>query len=95
MSKVETQRAREIRGIAGKAGWDMIDHQRDKLMLSFRRNFERINVYYSKMTVATCINHPKSGKTQLFRKKVGLGLLEKLFINPRHHTHKGYYEKNH
>jgi len=29
----------------------------------------RINIYITKMTVSTCINHPKKGRTQLFRKK--------------------------
>lgn len=90
---MEKCRAREIQSIAEKIGWKTIDHQKDKFMLSFRRNYERINVYYSKMTVATCIDHPKNGKTQLFRRSVGLGLLKKLFINPRHHTNTGYHEK--
>ena len=54
----------------------------------------RLNIYYSTMTVGTCLNHPKKGKTQLFRKNVwNVDLLENLFFNPRFHTRKGYYKK--
>lgn len=46
------------------------------------------------MTVATCINHPKQGKTQLFRKNVSFDELDKIFKNPRVHTGKGYQTKS-
>ncbi len=84
-------RVKKIQAIAKKYGWREIDHQVNTYMLSFGNVNDRINVYYSKMTVGTCLDHPKKGKTQLYRKKVGQLLLEKIFKNPRVHTSKGYY----
>ena len=81
----------KIKIIAKKHGWRMIDHQPKIYLLSFGKENDRINVYYSKMTVGTCLDHPKKGKTQLYRKRVGQLLLEKIFKNPRTHTNKGYY----
>lgn len=54
----------------------------------------RVNVYLSKMTVATALNHPKQGKTQLYRRNVDAKLLNKIFINPRVHTNCGYKTRN-
>lgn len=79
--------------MAGLNGWGLFDFQAKNKMLSFKKNDDRINVWYSKMTIGTCLMHPKKGKTQLFRKNVSLELLEKIFTNPRHHTGKGYYSK--
>lgn len=81
---------KHIRSTAKAEGWKEIDHQEYIKMLSFVKGFSRINVYYSKMTVATCINHPMQGKTQLFRKYVDDKLLKKIFKNPRIHTSNGY-----
>ena len=93
LPEMKNTRAIEIRRLGRKHGWEVIDHQKNTFMLSFVKDFQRMNVYYSKMTVATCIDHPTKGKTQLFRKAVGLSVLEKLFMNPRQHTDKGYYSR--
>lgn len=53
----------------------------------------RINIYYTKMTVATALTHPKKGRTQLFRKNVTDDVLNKIFQDPRTHTRSGYYTK--
>lgn len=74
-------------------GWVYIDHQENIKMLSFAKDGDRVNVYYSTMTVGTCINHHKQGKTQLFRKKVSMKMLMQIFKNPRVHTKTGYYKK--
>ncbi len=95
LADMKNHRAKEIRKLGRKHGWEVVSHQKDKFMLSFVKSFQKINVYYTKMTVATCIEHPKKGKTQLFRKDVGMGVLEKLFIDPRYHTGTGYYDKSH
>ncbi len=68
-------------------------HQPENVMISFFKGESRINIYYTTMTVATCINHPSKGKTQLFRRNVSSKQLIKIFENPRVHTYKGYYEK--
>lgn len=83
----------EIIKLAKSNDWELLDDQPDNVMVSFYKPEMRINVWYTKMTVATCINHPKQGKTQLFRKNVSMGLLDKIFKNPRIHTFKGYYTK--
>lgn len=88
MNWYEVDRVREI---ATSSGWKEIDHQENIGMVSFSRNgHERINVYYTKGTVGTCLNHPKQGKTQLFRRNVGIDLLTRLFEKPRLHTRLGY-----
>lgn len=62
-----------------------------------------VNVYWSKycllyniqrFTVQTTITHPKRGRSQLSRRDVPLDELEKILINLRHHTGKGYYRMN-
>lgn len=83
----------EITDIAKRYEWQLLEYQPNIEMASFVKGDARINIYTSKMTVATCINHPKKGKTQLFRKRVGPKLLEKIFANPRIHTARGYYTK--
>lgn len=83
-------RLEKINNLAQFYGWDLLDHQENIFMASFGNGKNRINIYYSKMTIATCLNHPVQGKTQLFRKRVSLKLLGKIFDNPRIHTNKGY-----
>ncbi len=71
-------------------GWQQIALDEGICMVSFARAGVRVNVYYSRMTVATCLNHPVQGKTQLFRKHVNMHLMEQIFEYPRVHTDKGY-----
>jgi len=64
-------------------------------MVSFGNNGKcggvRINVYYTTGTVATCLDHPHRGKTQLFRRNMTLEDLKEIFEDPRTHTSKGYH----
>lgn len=57
----------------------------------------RVNVWRSEksslFTVGTCLNHPKKGKTQLFRKNCTEQQVMAILKNPRIHTGKGYYRK--
>jgi len=90
--------ADQIRDIAAGASSSLkeIDHNITSHVISFRCDSDgtRINVYYTTGTVGTCLNHPKKGKTQLFRRDVSMEQLEQLFIDPRAHTGKGYYRKH-
>jgi hypothetical protein len=88
-----TDRELQIKLIANKYGWLLLCRQEENYMISFYKEDMRINVWYTKMTVATCLNHPVQGKTQLFRRKVSDKLLHKIFEYPRVHTHKGYFTK--
>ena len=74
-------------------GWGNPVHQDQNAMLSVFKEDMRINIYYTTMTVATCLKHPYKGKTQLFRRNVSSKQLIKIFENPRVHTFKGYYAK--
>ncbi len=84
----------QVNKIAEDKGWKMITWQEDIAMASFYKEKMRVNVYLTTMSVATSLDHPKKGKTQLFRKKVNLKLLTRIFENPRVHTGSGYYTKN-
>lgn len=75
----------EARGFAKAQGWEEIDHQENIFMVSFRRGDARINVYYSKGTVATIVTHPRWGRNQMFRKHVWGNALLEIFKNPRAH----------
>jgi len=84
----------KVRDIAERASYKEIQFNEKSRLISFRRDTTRINVYYSTGTVGTCLNHPKKGKTQLFRRIVDLDRLELIFFDPRSHTGQGYYRKN-
>ena len=53
-----------IREMAECHDWEEIDFQPECCMVSFAKNGERINVYYSKMTVGYC----RDKKTTYFRR---------------------------
>lgn len=82
-----------IKKLSEKHGWTKIKGNKQPLMISFLKEDTRMNIYPTTMTVSTALEHPTSGKTQLFRKEVSLQTLNSLFINPRTHTNKGYYKK--
>ncbi len=83
----------KIDEIANENDFNRIDFQENIGLISYSDGSTRINVYLTKMTVSTCLNHPKKGKTQLFRKKVNTEMLRQIFEYPRKHTGKGYYTK--
>lgn len=85
--------ASKIAMLACHHGFIPEQEQRNIGLLILTRGDEQINVYYTKMTVGTCVTHPIKGKTQLFRRNVTIKELEKIFANPRVHTGKGYYER--
>ena len=82
-----------IESIAVKNDFNRIDYQEKIGLISYSDGDTRVNIYLSKMTVSTCLNHPKKGKTQLFRKNVNIQMLSEIFEYPRKHTGKGYYTK--
>jgi len=73
--------------------WEFLTFQEDIKMLSVFKPEMRINIYTTTMTVATCLDHPKKGKTQMFRRKVDIKTMNKIFRNPRLHTDLGYRKK--
>lgn len=83
----------EVELAAKSAGFFRIAYKEDQGLVSYSQGNIRINIYLTKMTVSTCLEHPKKGKTQLFRKNVSFEMLRDIFANPRKHTGKGYYTK--
>lgn len=57
-----------------------------------REDSVKIHVYLKTGTVATCLDHPRSGKTQLFRRNNNLADIADIFATPRRHTGRGYYQ---
>ena len=74
-----------IRSLASQAGFEEIELNKTSRVISFyNRDMQcRVNGYYTTGTVATCLIHPISIKTQLFRRNVTLAELSDLFVNPR------------
>lgn len=83
----------ELEQVAASYGWEFLDWQPNISMLSFTKPNMRINIYVTKMTVATCLDHPKQGKTQMFRRNVSDKMMDKIFKNPRIHTNNGYQKR--
>lgn len=84
----------DIDTVARQHGYVCFDYQEKIGMVSYSDGATRINIYLTKMTVATCLNHPKQGPTQLFRRNVNIKELHEIFRYPRKHTGKGYHTKN-
>lgn len=84
-----------VQQIAQVCGYTEVYHNEMSRMISFKKGSTRINVYYTTGTVGTCLNHPKHGKTQLFRRNVSVSTLRAIFENPRTHTGTGYYKRKH
>ncbi len=80
----------EMWEVAQAYGYERYEHQEQNKMISFFKDGVRINVYYTTMTVGTCLKHPSQGKTQLFRRNVSDHELEEILRYPRVHTKKGY-----
>eukprot|EP00751_Fragilariopsis_kerguelensis_P030758 CAMPEP_0170909282 /NCGR_PEP_ID=MMETSP0735-20130129/2425_1 /TAXON_ID=186038 /ORGANISM="Fragilariopsis kerguelensis, Strain L26-C5" /LENGTH=316 /DNA_ID=CAMNT_0011305801 /DNA_START=82 /DNA_END=1030 /DNA_ORIENTATION=- len=88
---------RGVRTLARNYNYEEINCNEESCVISFRggpAQSTRINVYYTTGTVGSCLNHPRRGKTQLFRRNIStLDLLENIFENPRAHTGEGYYTR--
>lgn len=91
------ERMQQITDLAEKHTWWVFDYQENLGMISFSKATQdglcRLNIYITKMTVGTSLDHPKKGKTQLFRRSVDKTLLTSIFKNPRVHTNRGYQKK--
>ena len=84
-----------VRNLAIKARLNLISLSETSRVISFGKPADnvRINVYWTTGTVGTCLEHPRQGKTQLFRRNVDLSTLQQIFQNPRLHTGTGYHTR--
>jgi len=80
----------ELDRLASLKGWEKLSTSQPA-MASYRKDGNRLNFYLSTGTVGSCLDHPRQGKTQLFRRKVTDP--SSLFDNPRQHTGEGYHTK--
>jgi hypothetical protein len=80
--------------LAHQYGWECLGMQDHTKILFFKREEVILNVYFTSMTVATCLNHLNHGRTQLFRRNVSMDTLKRIFKNPRAHTGAGYLKKH-
>jgi hypothetical protein len=83
---------KEIRDLATEIGWQELWHRETERRIRFKKEAGvYVDVWYTKMTVGTVLDHPTKGRGQLFRKNVDRKTLRDIFENPRVHTGKGYY----
>ncbi|KAL3911982.1 MAG: hypothetical protein SGARI_001381 [Bacillariaceae sp.] len=76
-------------------GWDKIEDLPAKPpMASYKKDGMRLNFWLSTGTVGSYLDHPRQGKTQLFRRSITMEEARDVFCNPRQHTGKGYHNKN-
>lgn len=95
MAKVAPYSFFDVRILATACGLEEICLNETSRVISFRRvssSNTRYNVYYTTGTVSTSLDHPRQGKTQLFRRNVDMDLLREIFLNPRIHTDLGYQQ---
>ena len=75
-------------------GWDKIyGLPASPPMASYRREGVRLNFWLTSGTVGSYLEHPRQGKTQLFRRDVTMEEANDVFNNPRKHTGRGYHTK--
>lgn len=91
--RIDIKRVREI--ASQLTDIEEISFNERSKVISFRKvpSGCRINVYTTG-TVGTSLNHPHSGKTQLFRRNVTYTSLEAIMMNPRIHTGGGYFRND-
>eukprot|EP00392_Amoebophrya_sp_AT5.2_P007506 g7521.t1 len=69
-----------------------VQHNTTSRVIAFKTaSGDRINVWYTTGTVGTYLEHPRQGRTQLFRRNVDTSLLREIFRKPRVHTSLGYH----
>ena len=83
----------DLKFLAEIYGWKFQSVRIEHLELCFSRDGCGLTIWCTKMTVRTTMTHPKMGNTQMYRKRVGMALMEAIFSNPRTHTNRGYIKK--
>jgi hypothetical protein len=87
----------EVRRAAREERLGEVYHNEQSRVVSFVFAGEeavRVNVYWTTGTVGTCLDHPRQGKTQLFRRNVSMQQLRQIFGHPRVHTGAGYHRRD-
>ena len=86
-----------VDNLAFEQGYEKVNvrpNDQGRMSSYIRRGTVKIIVYLTTGTVATCLDHPRRGKTQLFRRNLSLHQIQEVFDNPRTHTGTGYLRRN-
>ena len=80
--------------MARSHGYQILDTSSSSApMASYKRQAVRLNFWLSTGTVGSYLDHPRQGKTQLFRRDVTMSEAGGLFANPRMHSGRGYHTR--
>jgi hypothetical protein len=83
-------------GLATTHGWNKLSTETSQAaMASYSCQDTRLNFWLSTGTVGSYLDHPRQGKTQLFRREVDMQQADEIFQNPRVHTGAGYQRREH
>ena len=85
----------QLDALAGRHNWSKTYINQSETC-SYTKNGTRLNFYRKggiagQFTVGSYLDHPRQGKTQLFRREVDIYGAEEIFKNPRTHTDRGYH----
>lgn len=82
----------ELDCMAETHGWEILDASSSETpMASYLNDGTRLNFWLTTGTVGSYLDHPRQGKTQLFRRQISMSQASDLFQNPRQHTGVGYH----
>jgi len=87
---------RRILKLAKLNDWSIVSHSLYDHRLTFYRGDDDVtmHVWYGRVNkIVTQMNHTKHGETDLMRRELSGEEEEKIFRNPRYHSHKGEYLK--
>lgn len=88
------QAVHQYNGRVGHAeSWSEVQYNEESRVVAFKRRSDgaRLNFYYTTGTVGSALDHPRQGKTQLFRRDMTIDQVRELLSNPRVHTGAGYH----
>jgi hypothetical protein len=84
----------ELDYLGASLGWDKVyDLPLQPPMASYQKESIRLNFWLSTGTVGSYLEHPRQGKTQLFRRDISMSDARSVFENPRTHTGAGYHRR--
>lgn len=83
---------------AERQGWTKFRYEHGQGQLVFlERHMQgeryELHVWCTTGTVGSYLDHPRQGKTQLYRRNVDMSGLRQILNNPRAHTGTGYHER--
>mmetsp|Transcript_22829 Transcript_22829/g.27597 ORF Transcript_22829/g.27597 Transcript_22829/m.27597 type:complete len:213 (-) Transcript_22829:135-773(-) len=85
----------QVENAAYRRGYHCVQDDYFEGVLGFERDDALVRVWWRTHTVGTYLDHPRQGRTQLFRRQVdSIGELEEIFDNPRTHTGRGYQRRS-